>query len=97
MAHFSVIHASRQSASVRDARARLWELARAVDVAAPLRAILITAVPRQDDATLGDRQRKQVKENELEIADEAKTSNIAFYAVHTADQGADQLITAEEA
>lgn len=93
VAHFSVMHPARQSASVRDARARLWELASVVEMTGIGSAALITAVPRLDDATLGERQRKQIKENTLEITREADASNIRLLAVHTADEGAQALLS----
>lgn len=94
VAHFSVLHPARQSASVRDSRARLWELARAMEVSSVLNAALITAVPRQDDATLGEKQRQQIKANEREIEREADASRIRLLPVHTAEEGADCLIAA---
>lgn len=94
IAHFSVLHPVRQSASVRDARARLWELARAMEVSGVSNAALITAVPRQDDATLGERQRQQIKVNEREILQEADASSIRLLPVHTAEEGAERLIAA---
>jgi hypothetical protein len=90
--HFGVLHPVRQASSVRDARARLWELQRAMAIAGISKAALIAAVPRQDDATLGDRQRSQAKDNEKEIEREADASHILLLPVHTAEQGAEKLI-----
>lgn len=92
VAHFSVLHPVRQSASVRDARARLWELARAMTVAGLRQAALITAVPRQDDATLGEKQRANARANEQEIEREADASHIRLYPVHTAQEAADRMV-----
>lgn len=92
VAHFSVLYPTRQSASVRDARARLWEIARAMSVASIPRGALITAVPRHDDATLGERQRLQSKANEREIEREADAVNIRLFPVHNAEEGAEKLI-----
>ena len=94
VAHFSVLHPVRQSASVRDARARLWELQRAMGLAEISNAALITAVPRPDDATLGDRQRDQAKANEREIEREADAARIILYPVYSANDGASRLIQA---
>lgn len=47
---------------------------------------------RQDDATLGDKQRRSAMENEREIAREADASSIMLCPVHTATQGAEKLI-----
>jgi hypothetical protein len=90
--HFSVLHPVRQGPSVRDARARLWELQRAMAVSGVNKAAIITAVPRLDDATLGDRQRVQAKANEKEIEHEADAQNILMFPVHSADEGASCLI-----
>lgn len=90
--HFSVLHPVRQSASVRDARARLWELARAMAVAGLEQAVLITAVPRQDDATLGEKQRANARANEQEIEREADASHIRLYSVHTAEEAAARMV-----
>lgn len=90
--HFSVLHPVRQGPSVRDARARLWELQRAMAVSGVNKAAIITAVPRIDDATLGGRQRVQAKTNEKEIAHEADAQNILMLPVHSADEGASCLI-----
>lgn len=90
--HFGVLHPVRQAPSVRDARARLWELQRAMAISGIGLGALIAAVPRQDDATLGERQRTQAKANEREILREADDCRIRLLPVHTADEGADQLI-----
>lgn len=92
VAHFSVLHPVRQSSSVRDARARLWEIARAMKIANVGRGALITAIPRQDDATLGEKQRFQAKINEREIEREADAVDIRLLPVHTAEEGAEKLI-----
>lgn len=90
--HFTVLHPVRQSASVRDARARIFELHRAREVAQIDRAALIAAVPRFDDATLGSRQRQVLCANQQEIAAEADSMSLQWYAVTTAIDGADRLI-----
>jgi hypothetical protein len=90
--HFTVLHPVRQSASVRDARARIFELHRAREMAQIARAALIAAVPRDDDATLGSRQRETLRANRKEIEAEADSMNLRWYAVETAIEGADRLI-----
>ena len=97
VAHFSVLHPVRQGPSVRDARARLWELERAVSTAGIKSAALITAIPRQDDATLGEKQRASAKANERSIEQEADAAHIRLYPVCTADEGALRLIEAADA
>lgn len=90
--HFSVLHPVRQSASVRDARAKLWELSRASTVSGITRAGLIAAVPRLDDPSIGPRQRENILSNQSEIENEADDARIRLYPVHTAEEGASQLI-----
>lgn len=90
--HFGVLHPVRQAPSVRDARARLWELQRAMAISGIGLGALIAAVPRQDDATLGERQRTQAKANEREILREADDCRIRLLPVHTAEEGAATLI-----
>ena len=90
--HFGVLHPIRQAPSVRDARARLWELQRAMAISGVTTGALIAAVPRQDDATLGERQRTQAKANEQEIEREADACKIRLIPVHTAQQGAARLV-----
>lgn len=90
--HFTVLHPVRQSASLRDARARIFELHRAREMAQIGRAALIAAVPRDDDATLGSRQREILRANRLEIEAEADSMRLRWHAVTSAIEGADKLI-----
>lgn len=90
--HFTVLHPVRQSASVRDARARIFELHRAREIAQIGHAALIAAVPRDDDATLGSKQREQLRANRLEIEAEADSMKLRWHAVMSASEGADKLI-----
>lgn len=90
--HFTVLHPARQSASVRDARARIFELHRARDIAQIDGAALIAAVPRDDDPTVGTRQRESLKANRMEIEAEADSVNLRWFAVNSAAEGADRLI-----
>jgi hypothetical protein len=53
---------------------------------------LIGAVTRDDDATLSDRQRLQLREARLEIASEAAVAGLSYHPVTTAQQGAEQII-----
>lgn len=92
IAHFSVLNPVRQSASVRDARARLWEVNRAMALSSIQSGALITAVPRSDDATLGEKQRSLVEVNRREIEREADDANIRLVSVNTAHQAARKLL-----
>lgn len=90
--HFTVIHPVRHSASMRDARAKIFEIDRARQVAGIDRAALIAAVPREDDATLGTKQREQLRVNKIEIESEADSVGLRWYHVHTASDGATRLV-----
>lgn len=90
--HFSVLHPVRQSASVRDARAKLWELSRASENSGIKHTGLITAIPRIDDPSIGSRQREQLKSNQADIEREADDARIRLYPVHSATEGAERLI-----
>ncbi|BAP87273.1 predicted protein [Burkholderiales bacterium GJ-E10] len=94
VAHFTVLSPVRQWASMRDARARLFELQRAQHVSKVERAILIGAVPRDDDPVLGEKQRKALRTNRAEIETEAAAVNATWFAVNSADEGAERLIQA---
>ena len=90
--HFGVLHIVRQPASVRDARARLWELARARDMADRPQAALIMASPRRDDPTLSARQLGAMSRNLTEIEREADSLNMRFLPVTTVAEGAGRVI-----
>jgi hypothetical protein len=90
--HFTVLNPVKQSTSVRDARARIFELSRAREMAGIAQAALIAAVPRDDDATLGARQRDSLRVNRAEIEAEADAVSLRWFAVNTAVEGASRLI-----
>lgn len=92
IAHFGVLHPVRQGACVRDARARLWEIARAMDITSIHTGALIWAIPRLDDATLSPRQLEQTRTNTQEIEREADPHRIRLLPVHTAEEGAARLL-----
>lgn len=90
--HFSVLHPVRQSASVRDARAKLWELSRASEISGVRKTALIAAVPRSDEPHLGEKQRERLKANRSEIEREADDAEIRLHAVHSAEEGAEKVL-----
>lgn len=90
--HFSVLHPVRQAASVRDARARLWELSRAKERAGFARASLITAVPRDDDPTLGAKQREELRANRVDVEREADDVDIRLHAVTTVKEACEKVL-----
>ncbi|WP_313274802.1 hypothetical protein [Stenotrophomonas sp.] len=90
--HFSVVHPLRISASIRDARARLFELQRARELTTIANALLIGATSRNDDVTLGDKQRAAVASARLEIEAEADAARLRFYPVTSAREAADKVL-----
>jgi hypothetical protein len=90
--HFSVLHPIRQGPSVRDARARLWELSRAKAFAGLANAALITAVPRDDEVTLGQKQRAALRDNRDEIIREADDVEMRVYTVTSASEAAERVL-----
>lgn len=90
--HFSVINASRQSSGVRDARARLWELSNARQYGHIHSAALITGVPREDDPTLGPKQKSSLNANIREIEREADGREMRFLPVNNSLEGALKVI-----
>lgn len=90
--HFTVLHPVRHSASMRDARARIFELQQARSLSNIHTAALIAGTPRLDDPTLGTKQRQQLRDNQHEIEREADAVNLRWYAAHSATEGATRLI-----
>ena len=90
--HFSIVSAVRQSASVSYARAKLWELARAKEFAELHTAALISAVPKADDLTLGQKQRSKMATNLREIEREADDGKIRFLPVDTIEQAVERVL-----
>lgn len=86
--HFGVLRPTQQPASVRDARARLWELAKAREAAGYAYAALVLATPRDDDPTLGEKQRTAARRNEREIEREADEAQILLKPVNGSEHGA---------
>lgn len=92
VAHFNVLHPIRVSASLRDARARLFELQRAQSIVRLPKAALVGAVTRDDDATLSAKQRDNLLEARREIAEEASASGVEYHPVTSAAEGADRVL-----
>lgn len=90
--HFSVLHPVRQAASVRDARARLWELSRAKAFAGLQRAALITAVPRDNEITLGEKQRQALRANRNEVEREADAVDMRVYPVTSVSEATERVL-----
>lgn len=90
--HFGVLRPVQQSSSLRDSRARLWELARAQEAAKRQHAALLIAVPRYDDPVLGEKQLAAIARNKREIEREADDVGILLRPVTSAAEGATTLL-----
>jgi hypothetical protein len=90
--HFTVLHPVRHSASMKDARAKIFELQQARSLSGINTAALLAGTPRLDDPTLGSRQRDQLRENQFEIESEANAVNLRWYSAHSAHEGAMRVI-----
>jgi len=86
--HFGVLRPIQQSSSLRDSRARLWELARAQEAVKRPHAALLLAVPRVGDPVLGEKQLAYAQRNQREIEREADEVQIRLRTVTSADEGA---------
>ena len=83
----------RPGPSLRDARARLFELQRCKEITGLEKAVLISSVPSADDPSIGDRQRANIVNICNEIAGEARAAQVGFIAVPDAASGAKQLMS----
>jgi len=92
--HFCVVHPLRIGASIRDARARLFELQRARELVGITHAALIGATTRNDDVTLGDKQKAAVASAREEIEAEADAAQLRFYPVTSAAEAAEKVLEA---
>lgn len=90
--HFLVLHPVRQSESVKDAHAKLFELFRAREISGIANAALISYVPRDDDPMLGPRQRQQLQINRAGILGEATAVGVRLCDVTSAVEGCERLI-----
>lgn len=90
--HFNVVTPIRPGPSIRDARARIFELQRCKELTGIELAVLISAVPRSDDPTLGDRQRKNLDSINHELRGEAESVGVSYVPVLSAAAGAEKVI-----
>ena len=86
-----MIHPRRQFNGVRDARARLWELSLAQSFAQIRFAGLISAVPRDDDPTLGSKELGTLIQNRQEIESEADGKQMRFIPVNTVGEAMEKV------
>lgn len=89
--HFGLLRVSSISTSIKDARARLWEL-RMAKAKAHRNAGLLIGVPSENDVTLSNQQRESVNRNILELQYEACEGEVVLLAVTTPQEGAQELI-----
>lgn len=86
--HYSVLHPARQASSVRDARSRFFELSCIFAYTGVKDASLILAVPREDDPTLGNKQRNMVARNIASLTLEAKSASVNVRPIYSAEAAA---------
>ncbi len=91
-AHFSTLHPVRQSAGVRDARAKLWELHRLREYANIPDVCLIIGRPAKQDPTLSKRQQASMETNLFEIEQEADSYEMRVFPVTSAEQGGEKVL-----
>ncbi len=95
LAHFNVLNPMRVGPSLRDARARLFELSRGQRIAGIRKSTLISAVPRDDDPMMGSKQVAMLQSLVREISDEATADGVEYRPVGNALQGSEALILLE--
>lgn len=90
--HFSVLHPVKQSNSLSTARGKMWELEKAKDFSGANEAALVSAMPRQDDALIGPKQRAGLQRIRDELEREASKAGIRLVPVSTVLDGANMVI-----
>jgi len=90
--HFSVFNPKSQPASLRDARARIWELFKVKTYASLPVAALVMAVPQDDDPLVTKAQAITLKRNITEIGLEAVDARLQLYPVASPSEGAKRVI-----
>ena len=91
-AHFSTLHPVRQSAGVRDARAKLWELHRLREHIHIPNACLVIGRPAETDPTLSPKQREALNMNLHEIEHEADSYKMRLFPVTSAQEGGKRIL-----
>lgn len=89
---FSVLHPVRQPGSVSTARSKIFELQRAQEIGGIKRSALVFAVPPEDSAVFGEKQRAALIENIEEIRREAIAVDVIPTPVTTVIAGAHSVI-----
>lgn len=89
--HFGMLHPVRQSSSVKDARAKLWELARVKDITGISKTGLMMAVPNYSDPTLGSKQIAAIRKNIDEIEREADSVDMRLWPAKSVEQASSLL------
>lgn len=91
-AHFGLLRISAQAAGMKEARAKMWELALAKEINGQIDAALIFGTPSYEDITISDRQRDHLKANMHELTCEALTKSISLRPVQTVEAAAAAVI-----
>jgi hypothetical protein len=86
--HYGVLHPMRQPSSVKDARAKIFELFKVHEYVGLPQSTLILAVPRQDEPSLGNKQLLNIIRNTEELVREAQSVGVDVRQVNTAEEAA---------
>jgi hypothetical protein len=92
VAQFGVLRPSKVQPSVREARARLWELNRARQMTDIKNVSLILQILSPSDRSYSDREHEVSLRNTTELKREADEGNVGLLSVHTSLEGAEHLI-----
>lgn len=88
--HYGVLHPTRQPSSMKDARAKIFELFKTQSYVGLNHSALILGLPRKDDPTLGNRQLSNITKNTEELKREAKSVGVDFLAIYSAEEAAEK-------
>lgn len=87
--HYGVIHPTRQPSSMKDARAKIFELFKVKQYIGLQNSSLIVGIPRQDDPTLGNKQLTNIRKNTDELIREANSVGVTLRPIYTAEEAAE--------
>jgi hypothetical protein len=92
VAQFGVLRPGKIQPSVREARARLWELNRARKITEIKNVGLILHIPLPGDGLYNDKEHEAAERNTRELRREAQEGEVGLISVHNPEQGAEELL-----
>ncbi len=90
--HFSLLNPVNQTASVKNARAKLWELERAQELTNVPMAGIIMGNPGLENPTLSEKQRNALQRNLDALEREADSVTLRLWPVSSAEAAANTLL-----